>query len=818
MTNDSQRIDDKLKEAMHDILVNLESVQFYPNNSVGFKGKLLYLVMLCLTLQPAAAMLENWSDWNFNSRVSAIDNLTYCTGVLCMLIDIYLMPHKTKIFSDIINSEFTLDREGRETEEATEKGCWDAYSKEKRQLVQEMTDTGYTVVKMAGAVVKYFFIGHFIIPIYGLISYFLKSDPVESLPLLFKFYSPFTLSLTAKNIFEYILMSISQLLYVYYSAAILATAIFQMQMICLCHIRVEMKLFHLNVKLLNVCCRRGSSGENAQDDLKQLMRQLVRHHQIIFVKAAKVNEGFKFRLFYFNMYICLQVCLAIFIFLKGEHFQKLKFGVTLITMILVEFLFSEDGQKFQNEGESLRSALHDCDWRDKPKWFTTSLQILMIRNNRLPKIGLFNVFTLNRNNMTVVDDKLKKAMHDILKNLKRLHFYPPNAVASTGKLLHLIMLCLIVQPAVAILENWNFWDFDNQVSTIDNLTFSIGVLSMLIDMLLIPTDTEKFMNVIDSEFMLHRNNESLKSGEKLGEKSQLVKDMTREGYNMAKTTESVVKYLFISHFTVPIYGLISYLLDFESVEHLPLLFKFYSPFTLTLTSSSIFEYLFLSALQLFYVYYTSILAIAILQMQMLALFHIRIEMKLFHLNVEQINLISIGKCGSGSNNLDESEAGENCSDLEIVLSDMLKELAKQHQTIFNNVEQVNSGFKFRLFYFNMFICLQVCLAIFIFLKGKMFLKLKYGVILVTIVIVEFLFSENGQKFQDEGEELRTALYTCNWQNKPRWFTSTLKILMTRNNRLPKISLFNVFTLNRNNMTVVMRGAYSYFSLLNNFSK
>ncbi|XP_039296220.1 uncharacterized protein LOC120354078 [Nilaparvata lugens] len=148
---------------------------------------------------------------------------------------------------------------------------------------------------------------------------------------------------------------------------------------------------------------------------------------------------------------------------------------------------------------------------------------------------------------------------------------------------------------------------------------------------------------------------------------------------------------------------------------------------------------------------------------------------------------------------------------------MVRELVKHHQTIFRKVEDLNDGFRFRLFYFNAYICLQICLGIFIFMKGEILLKIKYGIILITITIVEFLFSENGQKLQDEGKDLRTALYNCSWQDRPKWFISTLKILMIRNNRLPKIVLFNVFTLNRNNMTVVTRGAYSYFSLLNNFS-
>ncbi|RZF44349.1 hypothetical protein LSTR_LSTR010078 [Laodelphax striatellus] len=418
------------------------------------------------------------------------------------------------------------------------------------------------------------------------------------------------------------------------------------------------------------------------------------------------------------------------------------------------------------------------------------------------------------------NDKLKAVMLEILDYLKLIQFYPPSAVGIRGTLLYLSMIVLIFQPAAAILGHWGVWDFNSRVTAIDNFTFSIGIMAMSSDIFLMPEKTKLFFDVINSKFALNRNQPS---GDAIyREKCELVETMTGEGYRLVRTTGSVVMYFFTSHIVVPISGLAVYFLKSEPVENLPLLFKYYNPLTLTLDVRTIFEYLLITFLQLCFVFYSAILATVIHQMQMLSLYHMRVEMRLFHLNVKEIDLYcekmrrvqeNGGNEGMDGGNME----GEDGKSMEEELRIMVRKLVMHHQTIFRKVKDLNDGFKFRLFYFNAYICLQICLGIFIFMKGELLLKIKYGMILITITIVEFLFIENGQKLQDEGEDLRTALYNCSWRDKPRWFISTLKILMTRNNKLPKIVLSNVFTLNHNNMTVVMRGAYSYFNLLNNVS-
>ncbi|XP_039289294.1 uncharacterized protein LOC120352499 [Nilaparvata lugens] len=336
------------------------------------------------------------------------------------------------------------------------------------------------------------------------------------------------------------------------------------------------------------------------------------------------------------------------------------------------------------------------------------------------------------------------------------------------------------------------------------------MLCLSTDLFLMPHKTKILLDIINSDFSVYQ--EEIRSYKRAvyEQKCELVREMTQQGYKMAKIITTVLKYFFAVHVTIPIYGICFYYIKSEDVEKLPLLIRMYSPLTFSLEMQSIEEYVIMSALQLAYMYLSVIFVIILLQMQIVSIFHIRVEMKLFRMSVKLIN----GYCKEMTLNADGGMNGE----FETELRFMMGELARHHQNIFKKVKDVNIGFKFRLFYFNAYFCLQICLGIFIFLKGQALLKLKYGIILVTVITLAFLFSEDGQNFQDEGEELRITLYNCYWQNKPKWFTSTLQILMIRNNSLPKIALFNVFTLNRNNLTVVIRGAYSYFSLLNHFSK
>ncbi|RZF49128.1 hypothetical protein LSTR_LSTR008414 [Laodelphax striatellus] len=186
---------------------------------------------------------------------------------------------------DLIYSEFTVYRVQMRNSKN------DIYDK-KCELVNEMTQEGYRLLKTTGTVLRYFFSGYTIVPICGIIFHFFELEPIEKLPLLFKFYSPISLSQTVTSFHEYLVCTALQLFYIYYSV-VLALFNSLSQMLSMFHMRVEMKLFQLNVKEINMFCENNTTQINNnesldlknntfyENELRLMMRKLARHHQII---------------------------------------------------------------------------------------------------------------------------------------------------------------------------------------------------------------------------------------------------------------------------------------------------------------------------------------------------------------------------------------------------------------------------------------------------------------------------------------------------------------------------------------------------------
>ncbi|XP_039287170.1 uncharacterized protein LOC120351969 isoform X2 [Nilaparvata lugens] len=152
------------------------------------------------------------------------------------------------------------------------------------------------------------------------------------------------------------------------------------------------------------------------------------------------------------------------------------------------------------------------------------------------------------------------------------------------------------------------------------------------------------------------------------------------------------------------------------------------------------------------------------------------------------------------------------------LKALMTHVTKHHQIIFRKVKILNSGLRFRLLYFNAFSCLQICLSIFSFMRGEATFKIKHGLVILGMILNSFFCCDLGQKLQDEGERIRLDLfYGSKWMGSPNWLLRMLLVMMLQSNNLPKIGLYNVFTLNRNNLRVIIQAAYSYLNLLNNFS-
>ncbi|XP_022191995.2 uncharacterized protein LOC111049045 isoform X2 [Nilaparvata lugens] len=380
-----------------------------------------------------------------------------------------------------------------------------------------------------------------------------------------------------------------------------------------------------------------------------------------------------------------------------------------------------------------------------------------------------------------------------------------------GNLLFSFMVLMTLAPAMRMYGNFQTWNFNYRVSVLDNFIFSIGVLFASIDVFLMSERFESVVNLTKSKFKLETID---LDSDFLQDKINLVKNITEDVSKNTLYLIYVMLFFFTSFSLIPLSGFIFYLLQLKSAENLSRPFSLHSYFNVPSFIPEFVENLVLTSIELFGIYYTMAVTTNIHALQSLSINILIGDMKLFQLNVEEVD-----ECFE---QILKSEKYEDAPALarktmENKLRLATRNLVIHHIKIFRKVEQLNYGSNFRIFYVNCYMCLQIVFGISIFLKGELINKIKYGFMTITIVIVEYFFSQNGQLLQNEGEQLKMALYDSRWIGKPRWFIRALQILMLRSNKLPKVGLLNIFTLNRNNMTEVIRGAYSYFNLLNKFS-
>ncbi|XP_075221382.1 odorant receptor Or2-like isoform X2 [Lycorma delicatula] len=65
------------------------------------------------------------------------------------------------------------------------------------------------------------------------------------------------------------------------------------------------------------------------------------------------------------------------------------------------YLLDATGEKVITEGETLRNALYEFSWVDKPEWLKKSLLIIMGQSNRPVEIKPFRLHVLNLKNFAM---------------------------------------------------------------------------------------------------------------------------------------------------------------------------------------------------------------------------------------------------------------------------------------------------------------------------------------------------------------------------------------------------------------------------------
>ncbi|RZF35304.1 hypothetical protein LSTR_LSTR016294, partial [Laodelphax striatellus] len=73
-------------------------------------GSLIYSTTVYLIFQTLYLVLKFWPQWNFNSRVSAIESLNFTFGVVFLASDLYFMPDKTEMLTQMIEAGYYLHK------------------------------------------------------------------------------------------------------------------------------------------------------------------------------------------------------------------------------------------------------------------------------------------------------------------------------------------------------------------------------------------------------------------------------------------------------------------------------------------------------------------------------------------------------------------------------------------------------------------------------------------------------------------------------------------------------------------------------------
>ncbi|RZF42906.1 hypothetical protein LSTR_LSTR003622 [Laodelphax striatellus] len=306
----------------------------------------------------------------------------------------------------------------------------------------------------------------------------------------------------------------------------------------------------------------------------------------------------------------------------------------------------------------------------------------------------------------------------------------------------------------------------------------------------------------------------------LKEKLTFLEKMEVESVNSANAIKKVLNYVYLNYLLTPVFGLVFYFLKIIHLENLTLPFIIHIPTYHDPFKFENLRHFFLSASCLsIYIIYTAVLTITIFQVSFLSVNNVITEMQLLLLSLEEFNVnFPVGyndeKYEENGKLVEDEDGNRSKNKLKVLFND----ICEHHQYIFRKIEILNDGYRYRLFYVNTFTCLQLCFALFCLQKGDLGSKVRYGVLSAAIILTNYVFSENGQRLENEGEKLREAFFDCCWTGKPHWLKSSLLILLTRMTKSPKIQAYGIFTLNKNNLKIVVQAAYSYYNFLGRFKE
>ncbi|RZF47842.1 hypothetical protein LSTR_LSTR013932 [Laodelphax striatellus] len=130
--------------------------------------------------------------------------------------------------------------------------------------------------------------------------------------------------------------------------------------------------------------------------LKTGIDNVIKFHDMICSRASDMNKDFEMMYTVLNNTICFQMCICLYTSAKMDDIVlKIENILLIIPIAGMLFLYCFYAQQLLNEGENFRATLWESNFIDKPKWFKSSMLIIMTRISKELEIKPFGFYVLN---------------------------------------------------------------------------------------------------------------------------------------------------------------------------------------------------------------------------------------------------------------------------------------------------------------------------------------------------------------------------------------------------------------------------------------
>ncbi|XP_039275535.1 uncharacterized protein LOC120349446 [Nilaparvata lugens] len=377
---------------------------------------------------------------------------------------------------------------------------------------------------------------------------------------------------------------------------------------------------------------------------------------------------------------------------------------------------------------------------------------------------------------------------------------------------------MFLQTVYAIIHKWSVWSFSSKVSAIESLNNNMGTLGLVNDIFPFLTHVPVAISIIDDKYFLNDiTTSSYKKKKQYIAKLDRINEMEQKTVLLVDRLEIILICFYTGYMLAPAFGIILHIMKSQSLSRVILPFMFFISHESAARSPPVFSSL-QTLLQVFlvesfYIYIQLICTVILHTRFILTVSHVSLEIDLFCMRLEELCLENI------EHNEDDYYNAGNFYDQERKLKLVVRDLVIHHQLIFKKVHKLNSSLVSSLIYGNSFLTIQLAILIFCLQQHPDFLqRIRYAIMMIPLLFMLIAYSEYGQRIENQGNKMRLALHNFPWQGKPKWVQSTLRILMIRSNMPPQVSsAYNFFKQNRENMSKLMKLAYSYFNLLERVS-